>query len=26
VKGDHFSIKTDVKIRPSDKMFKWEKR
>lgn len=23
VKGDRFSIKTDVKIRPSDKMFKW---
>ncbi|WP_288316721.1 peptidase U32 family protein [uncultured Muribaculum sp.] len=25
VKGDRFSIKTDTKIRPSDKMFKWEK-
>ena len=25
-KGQHFSIKTDVKIRPSDKMFKWEQR
>ena len=24
VKGDRFSIKTDKKIRPSDKMFKWE--
>ncbi len=23
VKGDRFSIRTDVKIRPSDKMFKW---
>lgn len=23
VKGDRFSIKTEVKIRPSDKMFKW---
>ena len=25
VKGDRFSIKTETKIRPSDKMFKWEK-
>ena len=23
VKGDRFSIKTDVKIRPSDKMYLW---
>ncbi|MEG2163178.1 MAG: peptidase U32 family protein [Bacteroidales bacterium] len=23
VKGDHFSIASDVKIRPSDKLFKW---
>ena len=25
VKGDRFSIKTDVKIRPSDKLFLWRK-
>ena len=24
VKGDHFSIKTDVKIRPSDRLFIWQ--
>ncbi len=24
VKGEHFSIKTDVKIRPSDKLFLWK--
>lgn len=24
VKGEHFSIKTDVKIRPSDKLFIWK--
>ena len=24
VKGDHFSIKTDAKIRPSDKLFIWK--
>ena len=24
VKGDHFSIKTDTKIRPSDKLFTWK--
>lgn len=24
VKGDHFSIKTDMKIRPSDKLFTWK--
>ena len=23
VKGDHFSIKLDQKIRPSDKLYKW---
>ena len=23
VKGEHFSIKTDVKVRPSDKLYKW---
>jgi putative protease len=23
VKGDHFSIKTDVKVRPSDRMYLW---
>ena len=26
VKGDSFSIKTNTKIRPSDKLFLWEKR
>lgn len=25
VKGEHFSIKTDTKIRPSDKLFVWRK-
>ena len=25
VKGEHFSIKLDQKIRPSDKLYKWEK-
>lgn len=25
VKGEHFSIKTDTKIRPSDKLFIWRK-
>lgn len=25
VKGEHFSIKTDTKIRPSDKLFVWKK-
>ena len=24
VKGDRFSIKVDTKIRPSDKLYKWE--
>ena len=23
VKGEHFSIKTEHKIRPSDKLYKW---
>jgi putative protease len=25
VKGEHFSIKTDAKIRPSDKLFLWQR-